>query len=410
MRSLRAVALIVLPFAAAYFVSYFFRTINAVISETLARAQKLDASQLGLLTSVYFLTFASMQIPVGILLDRYGPKRVQSVLLLFSAAGAALFGFAHNFEILLTGRALIGFGVAASLTAGLKAITIWFPKDRLALINGCFITIGTLGVVFATLPAEWLLHFVGWKTLFELLAVVCTVCAGAIFSIVPEPPSVGRVSKTNSIQIGRILTDARFWRLAPISMMCISTAWALQGLWAAPWFADVDRLSRSSIVGHLFAMSIALSMAAMLLGIIVNQMRRQGVQAQVILGCVAGLLIAAQIALIGNFPVPALIIWCVIASAGAATVISYSAIAELFPKEMSGQANAVLNTLHIGGAFVIQTSIGLVISHWTMNGGHYPVIAYKTAFCANLIIQAIALGWFFVPFGRRTEPVALEYP
>jgi MFS family permease len=91
-------------------------------------------------------------------------------------------------------------------------------------------------------------------------------------------------------------------------------------------------------------------------------------------------------------------------------VISYSAIAELFPKEMSGQANAVLNTLHIGGAFVIQTSIGLVISHWTMNGGHYPVIAYKTAFCANLIIQAIALGWFFVPFGRRTEPVALEYP
>jgi MFS family permease len=129
MRSLRAVALIVLPFAAAYFVSYFFRTINAVISETLARDLKLDASQLGLLTSVYFLTFASMQIPVGILLDRYGPKRVQSVLLLFSAAGAALFGFAHNFEILLTGRALIGFGVAASLTAGLKAITIWFPKD-----------------------------------------------------------------------------------------------------------------------------------------------------------------------------------------------------------------------------------------------------------------------------------------
>ena len=186
MRYMRSFSLVVLPFAAAYFASYFFRTINALISGALAKDLAMGAPQLGFLTSVYFLTFALVQIPAGILLDRFGPRRVQSVLLLIAAVGAALFGVAERFEILLVARALIGLGVAVSLIAGLKAISLWFPKDRLALINGCFIMIGTFGVVSATTPAEWLLQFIGWKTLFELMAGFCVVCAIVIFAIVPE--------------------------------------------------------------------------------------------------------------------------------------------------------------------------------------------------------------------------------
>jgi MFS family permease len=368
-----------------------------LISGELASDLHLQAGHLGLLTSVYFLTFAFVQIPAGFFLDRFGPRRVQTILLLIAALGACLFAVAENFELLLVGRALIGLGVAASLIAGLKAIEMWFPKERLALINGCFITIGTFGVVAATAPSELFLHFVGWRTLFALLATLCLLCAGLIFTLLPESTTASTSPKANQIQIRSIYTDVRFWRLAPLSMMCISTAWALQGLWAAPWFTDVDRLDHHSVVNRLFAMAIALSFAALLLGLIADKLRHRGVRPQTILAATAGLFIAMQIALILHLPIPSAVIWCVIAGTGAATVISYSILADYFPKEIAGQANSALNTLHIGGAFVIQAGIGMIVGHWAVHAGHYPAIAYKVAIGVNPLIQMLAFLWFVMP-------------
>jgi MFS family permease len=397
----RRFVLIVLPFSAAYFVSYFFRTINALISGTLSEDLHLAAPQLGLLTSVYFLTFALVQIPSGILLDRFGPRRVQSALLLVAAVGSALFGVADRFEILLLARALIGLGVAVSLIAGLKAISLWFPKERLALFNGCFIMIGTLGVVCATMPAEWFLHFVGWKSLFELMSGLCVISAVVIFSLVPESVASNSMPGKRPIQLGEIFTDRRFWRLVPLSTMCISTAWALQGLWATPWFTDVDRIDRTSVVYRLLVMAVSLSAGAMLFGLVTDKLRRHGVRAQTILIVIAILFIFAQIALIFDLPLSPYITWSIIAGVGAATVISYSIISESFPNQISGQASSALNTFHIGGAFAIQAVIGVIVGQWAEDGGHYPALAYKTAFGCNLTIQLIALGWFLVPSGRN---------
>ena len=128
----RLIAIVFLPFAAGYYLSYLFRSINAPISAHLTSDLTLGAADLGLLTSVYFLTFAAAQIPIGVLLDRYGPRRIQSMLLLVAAAGAALFGMAETFVGLGLARAMIGLGVAAALMAGLKAIVLWFPRERVA--------------------------------------------------------------------------------------------------------------------------------------------------------------------------------------------------------------------------------------------------------------------------------------
>src|SRR5216117_2342124 len=125
----RLILAVFLPFAAGYYLSFLFRTINASISPALASEFGLDAVKTGLLASVYFLVFAGVQIPIGVLLDRYGPRRVQSVLLILAAGGATLFGTATGFSELLVARAMIGLGVAASLMAGLKAVVIWFPKE-----------------------------------------------------------------------------------------------------------------------------------------------------------------------------------------------------------------------------------------------------------------------------------------
>ena len=129
-------------FAAAYLLSYLFRTVNAVISPELTRELGLDASSLGFLTSAYFLAFGLIQIPVGMLLDRYGPRRVEPVLLAIAAAGALLFGLADGLPGLTLGRAIIGGGVSACLMAPLKGIAMWYPPERHASLSGWMMVAG----------------------------------------------------------------------------------------------------------------------------------------------------------------------------------------------------------------------------------------------------------------------------
>src|SRR5271155_6195215 len=232
----RSILVVFLPFALGYFLSYFFRTLNALLAAPLTAELGLDASHLGLMTSVYFLTFAAIQLPLGALMDRYGPRRIQSGMLLIAAVGAVLFGTADRFETLVIGRGLIGLGVACSLVGGLKAIVMWFPKERVSLLNGCFIMLGTLGAVVATVPTEWLLSHIGWRNLLELLAAATAMAALVLFFLVPEvAPAAPNSPGAPAGGLRDIFGDRRFWRLAPLSTMCISTAWAVQGLWGAPW-------------------------------------------------------------------------------------------------------------------------------------------------------------------------------
>ena len=156
-----------------------------------------------------------------------------------------------------------------------------------------------------------------------------------------------------------VYADPRFWRLAPLSAACIGTAWALQGLWAAPWLSDVERLDRSGLLWHLLIMAIALSLGGLLWGVAVDRARRRGVGPRPLLGLVATMFIAAQLALILRLPLPSYVPWIVVAAVGAGTVLSYAILAEYFPKELAGRANAALNLFHIGSAFVVQYMTGL---------------------------------------------------
>jgi MFS family permease len=408
----RPTLLVLLPFAVGYFLSYLFRTINALISASLTEELGLDASSLGLITSVYFLTFAAAQLPLGVMLDRFGVRRVQSGLLLVAVAGALLFATADSLVALVAGRALIGIGVAGALIGGLKAIAFAFPKERLPLVNGCYIMLGALGAVTATTPAEWLQEAIGWRGLFELLAAVTAAVALLIFTVVVDPSPTAAAPAPYAIGLKTIYGNARFWRLAPLSMLCISTAWALQGLWAAPWLADVEILPRSSIVRHLLVMAIALSAGALLLGIIADRLRRRGIGPGAVLGVTACLFVAAELSLILGLPVaPAsqaayasYAAWAVIAGVGAATVLSYSILGDCFPKEIAGQANAALNLLHIGGAFVLQEAIGLIVNRWPSLGGHYPPLAYKTAFALIVLLQIGGIIWFVPALRMAREP------
>jgi MFS family permease len=384
-----------LPFVFGYYIAYLFRTINAVMAAPLATELGLGADDLGLLTSVYFVTFAAAQIPVGILLDRYGPRRVQSLLLLVAAVGSTLFAVSDHFLMLLLGRALIGLGVASAMTAGLKALVLWFPGDRVPLLNGLMVMLGALGAVTATLPADLLLDWIGWRELFGLLAGLTVASAVMIHLIVPDAKPVA--SSVVSVGLRKVYADPRFWRVAPLSASCIGTAWALQGLWAAQWLKDVEGLDRAGVVFHLFAMAVALSLGAILLGVAVDRLRRRGVGPGALLGLVAAVFIATQFVLILRLPLPSYLQWAVVAAVGAATVLSFAILAEYFPKELAGRANGALNLFHIAAAFAVQYATGVVLQYWTPQAGHYPEIAYQTAFALNLALQVVAWIWFMFP-------------
>jgi len=370
-----------LPFAAAYFISYLFRVINAVIAGTLVAEFDLDAAQLGVLTSVYFLTFAAVQLPAGAAIDRFGPSRVQAILLTIAAVGALVFATASGIVGLLIGRGLIGLGVAAALIAGLKAVADEFPKERLPLLNGAFVAFGAAGAISATAPLEWLLAKFDWRYVFVLLSVATLFVALLFLLVVRQHCRHSTLPATTSPDMRTIYVDPRFWRFAPLSALCIGSAWAFQGLWAAPWLADVALLGRTGIVHHLFIMGVALCAGALFIGIVSQAARSLGIGPAPLLGATASVFIAAELALVWRIPLPSEVIWAVLAAMGGATVLGYALLTDLFPREVRGRANAALNVLHIGGAFAIQTAIGLIVGLWERDGGdHYPIQAYQIAF------------------------------
>ncbi len=386
-----------LPFAAAGYLALLFRTINGLIAAPLAQEFGLGAGDLGLLTSIYFLVFAAAQVPVGILLDRDGPRRIQSVLLLAIAVGAALFASADSFWGLLAGRALIGLGVASALTAGLQALILWFPRERVPFLNGLMMMVAALGAVTATSPADSLLASMGWRGLFDLLAWVAAGCAALIYVVVPAAPEKPVQNQATLASFAKIYADPNFWRLAPLSAASIGTAWSLHGLWAAQWLGDVEGLDRPALVQHLFAMAVAFGLGALSLGILLDRLKRRGVGSEMLLSAVTMIFIAAELALILRWPLSSYLPWVVVAAVGAATVVSFAVLAEYFPKEIAGRANGALNVFHIGGAFVLQYATGVVLQHWTPQGGHYPEIAYQAAFALNVVLQVGAWVWFALP-------------
>src|SRR5438128_8623622 len=186
-----AMLVVFCPFAAGYFLSFFFRNVNAIISKDLAGEFALTPADLGFLTSMYLLAFAAFQLPLGVLLDRYGPRRVVAALLLCAAAGALVFALARDLGTLSLGRALIGLGVSAGLMGAIKAFSLWFPLSRLATLNGLYLAVGGLGSLAATAPAEAVVEALGWRGMFYILSAMSLAAAVIVFFVVPERPLPG---------------------------------------------------------------------------------------------------------------------------------------------------------------------------------------------------------------------------
>lgn len=392
-----------LPFALAYFLSYLYRTVNAVISTDLTRDLSLNAADLGLLTSAYYISFAAFQLPLGLLLDRYGPRRVHACLLLVAAAGAVLFALAQSLGMLFLARALIGIGVAAGLMAALKAISIWFPAERWAVINGFHLAFGGLGAVFATAPVEAALALTDWRGVFMILGGLTFAVSVFLILAVPEKPEThSRASLREAIAgVGAIFRSPVFWRIAPAVIMSQASFMAIQNLWAGPWFRDVAGFDRTTSAEYLLAVAASMSAGFLLSGVISGALARRGVTPFATMCAGYVVLMALHLPIILNVMPSVLAAWMLYGFFGVTGVLCFPIMTQAFPLHLSGRVTTSCNMLMFFVAFLLQYGMGEIIAQWPRAAnGAYPYQAYSAAFAVALALQVVTFVWLILPQRR----------
>ena len=388
-----------LPFALGYFISYFFRNVNAIIEADLVGDLGFSAASLGLLTSVYFISFASFQLPLGLLLDRFGPRRTESVLLIFAALGALIFSMAESLSGLILGRLLIGFGVSACLMASFKAYVLWFPPDRLPLMNGLQMVAGGLGAMSATVPLRTALEFTDWRGVFLILSGLTLLSALVLWLVYPEKEgSTGPVPMKKQLEgLKTVLTSRPFLAIAPLVMFSQSAQMAIQGLWAKPWLRDVAGLDEAECANHLMWMMAAMMAGFFLLGLLSERLYQARKISPVTVGASAmAMFIVLQLLMALGWTTQPMLLMTAFSFFATAGILPYAGLSQIFPKALSGRVSTSLNLTVFLGAFAVQWGLGEIISLWPTIGKGYAPESYGAAFGSLAAFQLFGLLWFIV--------------
>ena len=390
-----------MPFLAGYFVSYVYRSINAIIGPEIAREFGLSAAGLGLLSGIYFFAFALFQLPLGVLLDRYGPRRVNATLLLVAAAGGLWFSLAGSIAQLTLARALIGLGVSGCLMSSFSAFALWYPAERLATMNGIAFASGMLGAVAVTVPLEVVLRVMHWREVFHGVVALTVFASLVLYFVVPEKLAARRAAPL-AVQLREytsLARDAAFWRMA----LCIGASQlatvSLATLWVATWLRDVAGYNQAEVARALLAFNVVMIAGYLGFGRAADVMTRRGRSALPLLagGVAAASLCLGLLAL--GVRTGDLFLWCAFFGCTTAVVLSYSLFSRRYPGEMAGRVNSALNVAVFVGMFSGQWMVGAVLNLWPPTATGYAPEAYAWALGMLWLVQAAGLAWLWS--GRR---------
>jgi predicted MFS family arabinose efflux permease len=386
-----------LAFVLGYFLTQLFRVVNAVAGPAVSGELGLDAATFGFVTSFYFLSYAAIQLPLGVLLDRFGPNRVEGTLLLVAAVGTMIFAMADGVVMLSVGRALMGLGVSSGLMAAFKAFSALVPPERLPLVNGLHMAAGSLGVLAGGLPVELAIEAFGWRGFFIGLAGLASFGSLVLLFGVRGIPSAPRNESVNELirGAGRIMISAPFIRIAPIAVATQSSMMALQALWVGPFLRDVAGFSPARAATIISLMGVAVIAGyALSAGIADGLVRRRGVPVSRVMlgGCM--MVTTMLLGIILFEPALTAPFWIGFALFGTFTALSYPALGRHFTVELTGRVNASLNFLLFVGGFVLQWTFGVLVARLTPHFGLEP--AYHGALWSLVALQAAGYAWYAI--------------
>ena len=385
-------------FAFGYFISCLLRAITATLSPVLTLEFELMAADLGLLAGGYFLGFASMQIPLGYLLDKFGPKKIVSSFLLIAFIGTISFALAQSFSGLLVSRILIGVGVSACLMAPLTGYRIWFAENQQQRANSWMLMIASLGFLSSTLPVQLLLPALGWRWIFGGIAALILISIILMLSFIPKWDHQNDESLENQVKQGSLVDvwkNKFFISVIPMGLFNYGGLMAIQTLWAGPWMIRVAGYTPLESATGLFWINITMLVSFFLWGYFLPKITNLGFSALKILkfGLPVSFLVMLTIIILGSkagaFYITLFILSSIFLS------VTQPAVGLSFQSHLAGKALTSFNLLIFLGTFIMQWIMGLVID-LVRGFGYTEVIGFKTAFSFFLFLSLTSYLFFLI--------------
>ena len=398
----RAATIVFLAFALAYFLSALVRAVTATLSPTLSAEFSLTAGDLGLLAGGYFFGFALTQLPMGKWLDQHGPRRVVLGFLTLAVVGCAAFAVAESFGGLLLARVLTGMGVSACLMAPLTGYRRWLAPAAQLRANSWMLMTGSLGMVAATLPVQWLMPSLGWRGLFWGLAALVAVAMAALAWRVPVWRQEAHEAAQSPAEAGYgiVWRNAYFRQMVPLGLVNYGGMVAIQTLWAGPWMVKVAGYTAAQAAGGLFAINLVMLLSFWVWGMVNPRLARRGFTPETLIGRGLPLSLVLLAAIVVMGPAagwPLLALYCASCTVAAQ---GQPAVALALPPAVAGRALSAYNLAIFVGVFVVQWTVGLLIDglRWL---GWSEMNGFRGAFGVFGLCSVVAYGVFWRAWRRQ---------
>jgi len=385
---------IFLVFALGYYISNLLRAITATISPNLVSEFNLSAGDLGLLGGGYFLGFASVQIPLGYLLDNKGPKKIVSYFLLIAIIGIISFSLSQNFTSLLISRILIGVGVGACLMGPLTAYRVWFQDETQQRVNSWMLMTGAIGMLSSSLPVQFFLPIIGWRSIFGVLAILTLLSIVFIIIFIPNWNKENIQNTYNDKGSLKEIWQNKFFKsLVPMGFFNYGGLFAIQTLWAGPWMVRVSGYTPEESANGLFIIYLSLLFSFLIWGYFVPKFSKNVSDAIRLLkfGAPINLVVLAFIIYLG--PKAGAFHWAFFAVSSVFLSLSQPAVGMAFSLSNAGKALTSFNLLLFIGAFALQWIIGVIID-LTMNLGFSEILGFRFAMVFFLLTSLFSYLFF----------------
>ena len=384
---------------AVFVLSQFYRSAIAVIAPGLRAEANLSAEMLGLLTGAFFFAIAAMQLPVGVMLDRYGPRRTVPSLLAFTVVGAVVFAISESTTGLILGQMLIGGGCAGVFMGGLVTISRWFPADRFGTASSVALAISGLGTLLSATPFAAFAEALGWRDAYLALAAVTVVLAALVYAVVRDAPPGHPFHERQPETLGdafrgvrKVLAHPPIYGILAVAFVSYAASISIRGLWGGPYLADIHGLGAISLGNVLLAMSLATILGVLVYGPLDRIFRTRKRLILVGMG-----LAAVSLGALALIPGPALwqviLLFCLLGAASAYTMHMFAHGRAFFPDHMVGRVMTTINFANFTGVGLIQVATGMLIGAVPGEGAAAPEGAYRLVFgfLGVLLLIAAAL-------------------
>jgi MFS family permease len=386
--------IIFLVFALGYFISTLLRAITATISPELVNEFNLSAGELGLLGGGYFLGFASVQIPLGYMLDMRGPRKIVSYFLSLTIVGLLIFALAQNFLTLLVSRIIIGVGVGACLMGPLTAYRIWYQDETQQRANSWMLMVGAIGMLSSSLPVQFFLPIIGWRNIFLLLAFITLVCIILIIIFIPQWTSKGN-QRNDDAKLSIVWQNQFFRSVIPMGFFSTGGLFAIQTLWAGPWMIKVSGYTPEESAKGLFLIYFFMLLSFLIWGYFVPKFSKNVNDAIRLLkyGSPLSLLVLGVIIYLG--PNTESIHWALFIVSAVFLSLIQPAVGMAFSVSNAGKALTSYNLLIFIGAFFLQWIIGLIID-LGLSLNYSEIVSFQLAMSFVLVTSLTSYLYFLL--------------